>query len=170
MAARPVKIFAAVLFKDENALQKALPGLAAFLGEVDYQGKSVPFDVTGYYEKEMGAPLFRRIVSFEILTDPARLPEIKNQCAEIEKSLAAAPGGRTVNIDAGYLDFDKAVLASTKQGPYKVYMRDGIWADMTLHYEKGRYTPFAWSFADFRDGRYEKDFLRIREIYKKQTK
>ena len=170
MAVLPVKVFAAVLFSDEEALSKALLELEAALGNADYRGKSIPFDVTDYYEKEMSAPLFRKVISFTNLMDPSRLPELKNKCIEIEKTHLNASGGRAVNIDAGYLDFDKVVLASTKQGPYKIYMTGCIWADLTLHYEKGHYTPFAWSFADFKDGRYERDFLRIREIYKKQAK
>jgi hypothetical protein len=49
-------------------------------------------------------------------------------------------------------------------------LAQGIWADMTLHYEKGKFTALPWSFPDFRSGLYEQTFLRIREIYKRQLK
>jgi hypothetical protein len=110
------------------------------------------------------------MVSFQDLIDPGALPDIKQASVEIEKRLLDLKGGRTVNIDTGYLDFDKVVLASLKRGPYKIYMSGNIWADMTLHYEKGDFHSFAWSFADFKDGRYNTDLLKIREKYKKALK
>jgi hypothetical protein len=66
------------------------------------------------------------------------------------------------------LDTDKFILASAKANAQKIYLAHGIWADPTLRYEKGRYLPFPWSFPDFRSERYQKTFLRLRDIYKKQ--
>jgi len=162
----PVKLFAAVLFREPVALDSCCEALARAFGRVDYQSPASPFNVTDYYEKEMGTPLSRTLISFENHVQPSALPDIKLKSVAIEESLCRG-GKRTVNIDTGYLDFDKVVLASTKKGPYKICMEKGIWADMTLHYEKGTFLPFAWTFADFRDGRYNPYLLRIRELYKK---
>lgn len=162
-----VKIIAAILYKEEAALEEALSRLSARFGRTDYASPPFSFDVTGYYEPEMGPGLSRVIVSFADLADPAELPAIKRFSIAIEEE-SKKGAGRRVNIDTGYLDYDKMVLASTKPGPYKILMADNIWADMTLHYEKGAFHPFAWTFADFRDGRYDRAFLRVREIYKKQ--
>jgi len=52
----------------------------------------------------------------------------------------------------------------------KVYLDRGIYADLTLRYEKGNYYPYPWSFPDFKEGLYNQTFLRIREIYKAQLK
>ena len=164
----PVKVIAAILYKERPPVNRALEILARDWGRVDYESPALPFDVTDYYHKEMGSPLSRLIVSFETLLTPSSLPEIKKDAMEAEQSLLNAGGGRSVNIDSGYMDCDKVVLGSVKPGPYKIYLRDDIWADMTLHYEKGAFHPFPWTFADFRDGRYDKFFLKIREIFKKQ--
>ncbi|MBL8029374.1 MAG: DUF4416 family protein, partial [Fibrobacteres bacterium] len=163
----PVKVFAAILYRDEPALSEAISQLSGLWGDADSVSKPQPFDVTDYYSGEMGADLKRILVSFRRLQDASRLGDIKRESIIIEERLKKLGAGRTVNIDSGYIDVDKVVLASTKRGPYKIYLNEGMWADMILHYEKGHFTPFKWSFADFKDGRYEKDLLHIRELYKK---
>ncbi|MFH0919887.1 MAG: DUF4416 family protein [Fibrobacterota bacterium] len=169
MTPTTIKTIAAVLTPDQAALEKALAELAPLFGPTDFTGPLLPFDVTDYYEKEMGGPLFRSIVSFTNPGDAGDLACHKRKTMSVEASLRNGSGGRLVNIDTGYLDFDRMVLASVKPGPYKVYMADGIWADLTLHYEKGAFHPMPWTFADFKDGRYNKAFMRIRELFKKQA-
>jgi hypothetical protein len=77
---------------------------------------------------------------------------------------------RRVNLDPGIMDYDKFVLASAKYNGQKVYLDRGIWADLTLHYEKGRFDPYPWSFPDFKSRIYDGAFMEIRQLYKKQRK
>ncbi len=77
---------------------------------------------------------------------------------------------RKVNFDPGYMDYDKFVLASAKYNGQKVYLDLGIWADLTLHYEKGRFDPYPWSFPDFKSGLYQSVFMEIRARFKAQRK
>lgn len=164
---KPVKLVVATLFVDEARLQAAQQELTKAFGAIDYTSAHFPFAATNYYYAEMGAPLSRVFYSFAQLVSPEELAAIKLRTNEIERALAINDK-RTVNLDPGYLDADKFVLASAKPHGYKIYLRDGIWADLTLHYEKGRFTALPWSFPDFKSGEYEKAFLRVREIYKKQ--
>ena len=166
---QPVKLLVAVLYADATRLQLARQELVKAFGELDYASPHFPFEVTNYYFSEMGAPLSRLFYSFKRLTWPEALAESKLRTNEIEHVLSVNKK-RTINLDPGYLDPDKFVLASAKPHGYKIYLRDGIWADMTLHYEKGHFTAMPWSFPDFKRGEYEKEFLRMREIYKKQLK
>jgi len=82
------------------------------------------------------------------------------------------PGGfyRKVNLDPGYLDYDKFVLASAKYNGQKIYLDCGIWADLTLHYEKGKFDPYPWSFPDFKSRMYDGAFLEMRRLYKDRRK
>ena len=164
---RPVKLVIATLDADQDRTAHARARLISAFGEIDFASDRVPFQATNYYVAEMGAPLQRQFYSFTNLIAPETLPEIKWRTQALEGELAAA-GKRTVNLDPGYLDTDKFVLASTKPHGYKIYLAAGIWADMTLHYEKGKFTALPWSFPDFGSGMYESTFLRIREIYKRQ--
>ncbi|MDZ7361192.1 MAG: DUF4416 family protein [candidate division KSB1 bacterium] len=165
----PVKLIVAALYSDEAGLLAARERLVQQFGPIDFTSQLFSFDVTSYYVPEMGAPIIRLFYSFEKLISPGDLAAIKLATNAIENELAVN-GRRKVNLDAGYLDPDKFVLASAKYNRQKIYLADGIWADLTLHYGKGHFSAYPWSFADFRAGEYEKTFLRIREIYKAQLK
>lgn len=165
----PVKLFVGILYSDKALLKKARETLIERFGPVDFVSEPIPFDVTDYYRNEMGDPIRRIFVSFQDLIDPGRLAEIKIRANEIEDRLAV-DGQRKVNLDPGYMDVCKVVLASAKYNGQKIYLSQGIYADPTLHYEKGHFHPYPWSFPDFKTGAYEKIFLRIRELFKAAKK
>ncbi len=165
----PVKLFCGVLFSDEQLSKYARSLLIKKYGEIDFQSDRFNFEISEYYRSEMGWPIYRIFWSFDKLIDPSEIARIKIECNEIEDKLLSA-GDRKVNLDPGYVDYDKIVLASAKYNGQKIYMNFGIYADLTLHYEKGNYYPYPWSFPDFKNGQYSGSFLRIREIYKLQLK
>jgi hypothetical protein len=143
-----------------NELSNCFDGL-------EHKGKFFPFNKTAYYKPEMGENLHRCVISFEGLVEPENIGTHKNKAIELENSLKNENGCRILNIDVGYMDFDKIVLPSTKRGPFKIYAGGGIWLDMVLTYSKGNFNPTPWTFADFKDNPYKKDLLLIREKYKK---
>lgn len=161
----PVKLFIGVLYSDADLLAKARKRCEIAFGPIDWYSEDYPFDVTDYYCAEMGSPITRCFWSFANLIQPDQLPSIKLATNQIEEDLAVE-GKRKVNLDPGYLDYDKAVLASAKYNGQKIYLSDGIYADLTLYYQKGHFYPYPWSFPDFKSGRYERAFLRMRELYK----
>ncbi|MFP4014150.1 MAG: DUF4416 family protein [Chitinispirillaceae bacterium] len=165
----PVKYFVAVLFREEKFLNEGLRLLEEKWGGFDVNGSDHEFDVTDYYEPEMGKPLYRRLVSFEKLISPVDLVDMKLECNRIEDQLSS-DGRRRVNLDAGYLDHNKVLLASAKEAGQKIYLDKGIYADLSGRYRGGRYQPFEWSFPDFRDGRYDEELLRMRSRYLEQIK
>ena len=161
----PVKLLAAVIWSREDALQAALEAMQARWNDADHVGRDLPFDLTDYYEAEMGTRLFRRILGFSRLIPPDGLIEAKLAAIEIEEMLRG-PTGRLVNIDPGYLDLHKLVLASGKGSGRMVYLGAGVHADVVCRYERGRFIPFEWTFPDFRDERYHGDLHRMRALYK----
>ncbi len=165
----PVKYVVAILFHAPDALERARQELIAVWGEFDFEGGDHLFDCTDYYEPEMGTTLSRRLVTFVRLLLPTELVEMKLRCNRIEDELAV-DGKRIVNLDAGYLDHNKVVLASAKGAGQKIYLDQGIYADPVGRYSHGRYQPFDWTFPDFKDGRYEKELLAIRQIYLQQMR
>ena len=165
----PVKYIVAVLFRTSGQYDCAKRELISRWGTVDFEGDDHHFDVTGYYEPEMGTPLYRRLLSFASLYAPTLIVDMKLGCNDIEEMLSVE-GKRTVNLDAGYLDHNKYLLASAKEAGQKVYLDKGIYADLSGRYKAGRYQPFEWSFPDFRDGRYDRELLVIRALYMKQVR
>lgn len=164
-----VKLVIAALHSDEEKIAAAEQELAVQFGQIDYASNSLTFEITAYYTMEMGSPIYRKFFGFHSLIAADALVEIKLKTAELESQLAV-DGRRLVNLDPGYLDLDKFVLASFKARGNKIYLTNGVWADMTLHYEKGHFLPFPWSFPDFQTRQYERDFLRLRALYKTQLR
>jgi hypothetical protein len=165
-----VKYFAALLLSEGVELRYVLEGeLRDILGEADFIGPPHPFDMTGYYEDEMGPGLRRVIVSFKELANAPDLVKIKLATLRLEDKLSGG-SGRTVNIDPGYIDYFKAVLASFKEGPQKIYLGRGVYADPVLMYEDHGWRVLPWSFPDFREGLYMEEFGEIRRIYREQRR
>ncbi len=167
--AEPTKLFVAVLWSDEDALNRAIAQLCEHYGEIDFTGADHPFNMTDYYEPEMGKDLKRRFVTFRRLLLPENLRQAKHVCNSIEDRLAGKKG-RRVNLDIGYLDHNKIVLASFKNAGQKIYMGDGVWADLVARYRSGHYCSFEWTFPDFRDGRYDQELAVIRQTYLEQLR
>ncbi len=165
----PVKYFVAVLYGNDDFYRKALSELKDLWGNIDFEGAEHLFDVTEYYNPEMGSPLFRRIIAFEKLFLPTLIVDMKIECNRIEDALALNEK-RTVNLDPGYLDHNKYLLASAKDAGQKIYLDKGIYADLAGRFKAGKYRPFEWSFPDFRDGRYDDELLAIRKIYMAQLR
>ena len=143
------------------------------LGPTEFRGAWHLFEKK-YYEEEMGADLKRCVVSFENLFEPWKLAELKRECVKIERLPRPLRGlamtaGRTINIDPGYVDLFKVVLASGKGGGQKVGLAEGIYAHPLLRYEKGKWIPFEWTFPDFKADTYHSDLLKIRQSFKKSV-
>lgn len=149
--------------------------LESVFGAIDYRGPLIRFSGDTYYRNEMGDELYRGFVSFRELASPADLATWKHQARDLEDRCRGPvrdgqKGARTCNLDVGYLDPDKLVLASFKQGPFKLYFGRDVWADMILGYSRGVFTPTPWAFPDFRDGRYDKSLRVIREKLKAEKR
>jgi len=165
----PVKLFTGVLCPDPKALQPVKSVLMERFGPIDFESDRFPFDLTRYYEGEMGPGIGRWFWSFDRLIDPATLPEIKLFTNTVELDFSK-DGGRVVNLDPGYLDYHKVILASVKDRAQKIYLSQGIYADPTLFFLKGRFYSYEWSLPDFRTATYHPVFLKIRNRYKEKLR
>ncbi len=165
----PVKLIAAVLYREPTSYIKAKELMEDTFSKIDYEGTFFDFTDSDYYEKEMGSGLKKGIISFEKLINPEELVEVKHMAHHLENELSIQDD-RIVNIDAGYLDIFKLVLASFKGRSNKIYMGRRIWADIISYFEKGHYQSFIWTFPDFKRGLYEPDLIQIRDNYKKQIR
>ena len=166
----PVKLLVAALGSNPEALEKSIDGLRAGRGDIDHRGAARPFNLTDYYEEELGGGLERTILSFAAPASPGELVNLKHECIELERALATGPGRRSVNLDAGYLDHGKLVLASLKPAGQKIYLARGVYADLVARYGGGRYQPFEWTFPDFSAGLYDEELGAIRRRYLEQLR
>ncbi|MDD5775195.1 MAG: DUF4416 family protein, partial [Candidatus Omnitrophica bacterium] len=133
-------------------------------GPIDYESPELPFKHTDYYRREFGTCLIRRFIAFSRLIVPSALASIKIRTNKIEHKTSRS-GKRLVNIDPGYIDMAKLVLASTKDFCHRIYLDRGIFAEITLVYRKDSFTRQEWTYPDYRTPEYIAVFNRIRKDY-----
>jgi hypothetical protein len=168
--ADPVRLLASVLASEAVMMNRALMSLSALCGSFDFISALMPFDYTDYYTTEMGSPLLRRFVFFETLIGPETLPDVKIVTNSIEESLTGRNGRRQVNIDPGYIALAHLILATGKGYTHRPYLRDGIYADLTLIFRDRSFHPLPWTYPDYLDEKMIELFNRIREKYVIQLK
>jgi hypothetical protein len=115
----------------------------------------------------MGTDLKKQFVVFEQPIDPAALADIKRQTNAWEAEYAALgrhPEPRPLNLDPGYITAAKLVLASTKDHAHRIYLRDGIYAEVTLAYRDRRWQPHEWTYPDYRRDDYQQFFTDCRRL------
>jgi hypothetical protein len=165
----PVKLIIGFIFKDPTVLSKAENFLKRRFGQTDLESQILPFTYTDYYERELGKPLEKKFISFKKLIPPESLPKIKAITNEIEKKFSAQ-GRRSINIDPGYVDLSKLVLASTKDFSHRIYVGRGIYSEVTLVYQDKTFNPKEWTYPDYRSPEYIAIFNKIRQLYAEQIR
>jgi len=154
---KPVKLICGMISYDKSLFDDAQISLQEAFGTCDIISDIFDFDFTHYYDGEMGSPLWRRFVAFEHLADPGRLAWAKRFSNELEARFAALGGGsqaRPINLDMGYVEQSKLVLASMKNFSHRIYLADGVYAEVTLAYHKAGWQSYEWTFPDYASGRY----------------
>lgn len=163
------KLIIGALYADPHWLEQAKMQMRGQNWIIQQQSVEFQFDKTDYYAREMGPELKRCFLSIEGLQSLESAFDWKLKTLEIETRLSL-DGKRRINLDPGYLDFHRVVLLSGKEGPQKIYLRDGIWADLVLLKDKGGFRELAWTFADLKDGCYNDFFMQVRAEYKAEIK
>jgi hypothetical protein len=162
-------LLVAAFSRYDAALDWARDKLREQFGPIRLESPRFDFAETTYYDKSMGAGLKKTFFAFEKLIDPDKLPDIKRATNEWERDYAAAATHaeeRPLNLDPGYIVESKLVLASTKDYVHRLYLRDGIYAEITLHYQHGGWQKSPWTFPDYQRADYQAFFTACREYVK----
>jgi hypothetical protein len=161
---KPVKLISSMFTADLKLLEIACNKLSETFGPTDYESDLLPFDHTSYYAAEFGQGLVREIVAFAELIDPGRLAEIKRLTNDLEMGWAKE-GKRRINLDPGYVSLAKLVLATTKNRGQRIYLGQGIYAEVTLCYRNKTFRSWEWTYPDYASSPYIAIFNHIRELY-----
>ncbi len=151
-------------------LKDVLDLLVSEFGQVDFVSKPLDFSsFTSYYTEEMGGELESRIVSFQSLIHPYELADAKRFTNSVERKLSVN-GKRVLNIDAGYVHHSQFVLASTKQWGSRVYLKHGIYAEVTLLFLKGHFHSWEMTYPNYRTVEYIEELEKVRSLYMKKKR
>ncbi len=147
---KPGKLVIGLLMTDRALFEPLAVELSSLYGSPDMISAWMAFDYTAYYESEFGSPLYRRLLTFETLIDQQELAIIKLTTNRLEQTYSRNHR-RRVNIDPGYLLYERFVLASGKNFCHRIYIGHCIYADLTLIYRKGTYETLPWTYPDYAD-------------------
>jgi len=146
--AKLAKLLISILLNEKNLFYSVFCDLQEKFEITDTVSSWLNFDYTNYYEPEMGTPLFRRIITFKKLIKQSDLAEIKNFTNLIElKYLQNSK--RLVNIDPGYILGERFVLATGKNYSHRIFIGNGIYADLTLIYQNKSFNKLPWTYPDY---------------------
>ncbi|MFB3884323.1 MAG: DUF4416 family protein [Thermodesulfobacteriota bacterium] len=167
---KPAKLFMSLIASGDEYLQKGFEDLCSDFGEMDFKSPRMPFDFTDYYNPEMGEDLFRHFITFKNLISIPLLADIKQSTNRLEAKYATPSGNRRLNIDPGYICFEHIILATTKGYGHRPYLRDGIYADLTLIYRNKSFQPLEWTYPDYRQEEIIDLFNQFRKRYAEDLK
>lgn len=173
-----VLLFLAVFAGEESAFCWTKQKAESEFGPVELESETFRFDeFTDYYASSMGHTLPKRLWAFRNLIDPSELPRIKrttnaweDEYKPIFDEKQADKGSRDIsrpiNLDPGYVDLGKFILASTKDHAHRIYLSDGIFAETTLIYTQKRWKSLPWSYPDYQSEGYQAFLDRCRNYLK----
>lgn len=146
-------------------------------GKVDIESNTQPFNFTDYYKEEFGKNLIQKLFSFSTLIRQDELAEIKIITNSIENNFKNGNikkntnhHKRKINLDPGYITLDKYILASTKNGPSRIYLNQGIYAEITLRFINKSFVPCEYTYPNYKTSKYINFLNSVRQKYKLQLK
>lgn len=148
-----------------DALADGLKALERRFGRVQFETVEIACSQKDQYREEMGESLQRRLFSFERTFPRDALAEIKDVCHKIEPQFADVVGDyvfRTVNIDPGIVTPDQIVTASHREHSHRLYLGEGVFAQVELIWSRGLYHRLPWTNPDYCEGEAIEFFQRIR--------
>jgi hypothetical protein len=165
---KPVKLIFGFIFKDGVIFEKAKVIIKKKFGKIDFESQNLKFDLTDYYAEEIGQDLSRKFISLKKLVPADKLPALKVLANKLEDKFSKNLR-RRINIDPGYVDLAKLVLASTKDYQHRIYLKDGIFAEITLFYQDKSFRPGQWTYLDYKTPEHIAVFNQIRQLYYEQS-
>ncbi|MCX6112870.1 MAG: DUF4416 family protein [Proteobacteria bacterium] len=146
----PAFIFTAVLFAPGVDTQKVINELKTKIGDILISSREIAFVWSDYYEPEMGKDLKRIFVVYKEIIQRDKIVRIKRITDEMEKEYLK-DGKRTINIDPGLLCLENIILATNKPFFHRIYLTDGVYAEVTLFYKHGSFNPIEyWTYPEYR--------------------
>ncbi|MCR9206020.1 MAG: DUF4416 family protein [Halobacteriovoraceae bacterium] len=153
----PILPFTAILYRSdlislETCLKEHVKDL--FSGTV-FDFSQEKFSLVNYYEKEMGPKekLKRAFIFSKETGNREDLSSLKIQSNQLEERLKVAftNEGRVVNFDPGFLGLEQVVLATCKPYSHRIYLNQGIYAELTFQFQQGHWHELPWTYPDYRE-------------------
>ena len=165
------KLIIGVIYSDKEIFDNAMKQVIEKFGPVDMVSEEFSFskEFSNYYDDELGGEGIRRIYSFENLVDASEQAEIKEWTNELELKLAI-DNNRKINLDPGFINHGRLMLATTKKAGFRIPLKRGIYTELTLFWAKGAWHKLPWSYRDYQSELVQKFITKVRAKYLAQRK
>jgi len=174
---KPAKLIISMISSDTNLFDLYKDILKKIFGQVDLESNFQTFNFTSYYEPEFGKDLKQKLFSFSKLIKQNKLPEIKKTTNNLENNFVTENTKndiylrrRKINLDPGYISLDKFILASTKNGPSRIYLNNGIYAEITLRFLNKSFTSCEYTYPNYKTVEFIEFLNKVRIKYKLQLR
>ena len=160
------KLIIGVIYHEKEILDKALAILTSEFGEIEAESTEFSFskEFSTYYDDEMGGEGLRRIYSFKQLVDPTRQAQINTRTNEIEAEFSI-DGKRRINLDPGFINHGRLLLATTKETGFRIPLKDGIYTELTLFWARGGWQKLPWTYRDYQSKLVQDFITEVRRSY-----
>ncbi len=170
---KPVLLIAAVTSRYPAALDWTIEKTSEAWGEVALRSPVFNFTETSFYTESMGTDLKKQFIAFERLLQASDLPpkkHLSNKWEEEYSEVAQVDEVRPLNIDPGYISEAKLVLGTTKDRDHRIYLSDGIFAEVTLHYRAKQWASSRWTYPDYQREDFQEFFTKCRNLLRERIK
>lgn len=164
------KLFCAIMYAESADIASVISDLENAFGKVETRGEKYPFTYTDYYTPEFGGNLYKEMVVFGSTVEQEKLAEIKRFTNSVEEKYLAENGKRSINIDPGFVLPSKLILASTKDFSHRIYVGEGIYAEITFMFSRKGVRFLDWTYPDYRSSEVSGFFIKVREKYMSEMK
>jgi len=165
----PAMPILAIMYLDETILQKAIESLTKKLDWQLPDEHSEPYifsEFSHYYDEEMCCDrIIKQLFAFPFLVERDSLIEIKKRAVQVENDFVTVSNHRQINIDPGLLSRENLVLATGKNFTHRIYLGQGVFADLTLIYTKGKFQKLPWTYRDYMSEQVQRFLLKQRKRY-----
>ena len=166
------KLIIGVIYNDMSVYMRAIELLTQRFGPIDDESERFSFsrEFSSYYDEELGGEGMRVILSFERLVAPDEQADIKLYTNALEIELSGESEGRLINLDPGFINHGRLMLATTKNAGFRIPLRDGIYTELTLFWAKGEWHKLPWSYRDYQSEKVQNFLTRVRHSYLEERK
>jgi len=165
----PGKLIVSIIYSSAGPMNDVVLEIEKKFGRVVFETDEIEFLHTKYYREEMGDDLHRKFFAFENDIDRGNLADIKIWTNKLEEKYGERVDDfvfRKINIDPGVLTHANLCLATTKDFAHRVYLKSGIFAEITLMFERKRFRPLPWTYPDYTEPEAIDFFERVRGTLK----
>lgn len=118
-----------------------------------------------YYAKQMGADVKQLIRFFCNSLNPLErdyLSVFKTRALSLERSNHQP--FRLLNIDPGFVAQEQMVLSSHKPFTHRIYLKDGIYAELEYLFRHQHWIELPWTYPDYKEDEKKLYFMGVRRL------